>query len=131
MTSSSLQTALIDAVKADDAAAVRACIDRGADTGIKDERDSTPLHVAAVYDCLDAVRALLADPAQLDEVNKFGKTPLDLAYGNDNTRIAAYMTRWLDRHMRESAFEEEKDRMTTKTRTLRRRARSLPKLGKR
>ena len=49
--------------------------------------DLTPLHCAANYNLTDLVRLLLEKGADVNAVNKDGKTPLDLAEENGNKEV--------------------------------------------
>lgn len=61
------------------AAVIERLIQVGADINAKARNDETPLHKAADYGNIDAVRVLLAHGADPNSVDTAGKTPLDLA----------------------------------------------------
>jgi uncharacterized protein len=82
-------TPLIDAVKRQDAAAVNALLDRGADVDAAEADGATPLHWAAQLDDLAAVELLLEAGASATAANRFDVTPLELAANNGNAEIVA------------------------------------------
>jgi len=63
-------------------------VDRVVDEG----SESTALHLACSHGDLQQVRALLAQGARVDVLNKWGATPLDLTYSNgaDSRNQAVY-----------------------------------------
>jgi len=78
---------LIDAVKQNDAQAVRALIKSGADVRAPEGDGATALHWAAYRDSVDVVRMLLDAGASANAANDLGVTPLHLAAANGNTAI--------------------------------------------
>ena len=86
-------TALIDAVRAGDAAAVRALLAQGADVGETQGDGSTALHWAVHRDDLATVEALVQAGARVDAATDLGVTPLYLACTN---RSASTVARLLD-----------------------------------
>ena len=72
-------TPLIDAVKRQDAAAVNALLDRGADVDAAEADGATALHWAAQLDDLATVELLLDAGAAPTAANRFDVTPLELA----------------------------------------------------
>ncbi len=75
-------TALIDAVKRHDRAAVNALLDRGADVNAAEGDGATALLFAAEADDLPIIDTLLEAGANVSAANRFNVTPLDLAAGN-------------------------------------------------
>jgi ankyrin repeat protein len=75
-------SALIDAVKRQDRAAVSALLDRGADVNAAAADGATPLHFAAEADDLALIDALLDAGAAVNAKNRFNVTPLELAAQN-------------------------------------------------
>ncbi len=75
-------SALIDAVKRHDRAAVNALLDSGADVNAAEGDGATALHYAAEVDDLALIEALLDAGASANAGNRFKVTPLDLAAGN-------------------------------------------------
>ena len=75
-------SALIDAVKRQDRAAVSALLDRGADVNAAEADGATPLHFAAEADDLALIDALLEAGASVNAKNRFNVTPLELAAQN-------------------------------------------------
>ena len=63
------------------AAAVKFCLDHGADATTVDEDGNTALHGVAVWGSNDAVEMLVAAGAKLDAKNKRGLTPWRIAEG--------------------------------------------------
>lgn len=53
-----------------------------------DDCDRSPIHLAALYGNLEAVEALFEDDPEIDEPDRFGLTPLAIAYRNGNYPIA-------------------------------------------
>ncbi len=80
-------TPLIDAVKRQDAAAVNALLDRGADVNAAEGDGTTALHFAAQLDDLAVVERLLEAGASPAAANRFAVTPLELAANNGNADI--------------------------------------------
>lgn len=70
---------LVDAVKAGDAARVRALVDAGADVNAAEPDGATPLHWAAYAGDVEATRLLLDAGAVADTGNRYGVRPLSLA----------------------------------------------------
>jgi ankyrin repeat protein len=67
---------LADAVKRQDAAAVRSLLRQRAEIDTPDVEGMTPLHWAAHHGALETVRALLAAGAKANVANRYGVTPL-------------------------------------------------------
>lgn len=84
---------LVDAVKRQDVAAVRALLARKVSVNVTTTDGFTPLHWAAQRDDVAIVEALLAAGANATAATRFRITPLYLAALNGN---AAVMTRLLD-----------------------------------
>ena len=89
----SQDTRLIDAVKRDDAAAVRALVKQRADLTVVDADGSTALHWAAHRNNLELVNLLLNAGADATASTRYNVTPLYLAAQNGS---AAIMARLLD-----------------------------------
>ncbi len=70
---------LVDAVKAGDAARMRAIIDAGADVNAAEPDGATPLHWAAYGADVEAARLLLEAGAVANTGNRYGVRPLSLA----------------------------------------------------
>ena len=67
---------VVDAVKAQDAAAVRALLKQRADVNAPDVEGMTALHWAAHWNDLDTVTLLIAAGARAAVANRYGVTPL-------------------------------------------------------
>jgi hypothetical protein len=76
-----LQTQLLNAIRARDAAAVAAALDAGADANKPGEFARTPLHLAA-RESAKATEVLLTRGAKPNVVDEDGRTPLHLAYSD-------------------------------------------------
>ena len=74
--------ALIAAVRAQDAEASRALLDRGAAVDEAQPDGATALHWAAYHDAADLVDMLIGAGADVDAANDYGVTPLGLACEN-------------------------------------------------
>ncbi|MGA2880324.1 MAG: ankyrin repeat domain-containing protein [Bryobacteraceae bacterium] len=72
-------TALVDAVKNQDAESVRALLKQHVDVNAPEADGTTALHWAAHYGDLDTVDALLAAGASATALNRYGATPLSEA----------------------------------------------------
>ena len=66
---------------------VRLLLERGADPNIRSDDHSTPLHQASSRNLLEAARLLLSCGAKLDEKDKRGKTPLQLAVSDEMAKL--------------------------------------------
>ena len=82
-------TPLVEAVRAGDAAAVRALLQRGVDVNAPTADGTTALHWAAHLDDPDAVDVLLAAGADAAAANRYGVQPLSLACTSGSARIIA------------------------------------------
>jgi uncharacterized protein len=78
---------LIDAVKAQDRAAVRALLQQHADVNAAAADGSTPLYWAAQNNDLDTVKLLIAADADVDAANRYGVSPLALACLNGSAAV--------------------------------------------
>ena len=78
---------LIDAVKGNDAAAVRSLIAQHVDVDATETDGSTALHWAAQRDNLDTVSLLLSAGANAKAANRYNVTPLFLAATNGSAAI--------------------------------------------
>ena len=78
---------LIEAVKAEDATAVRALLDQRADVRAALPDGATALHWASYRDALDLAGLLLEAGAGVDAANDYGVTPLALACENGSARM--------------------------------------------
>ena len=78
---------LIEAVKAGDAEAVAALLDRSADVGAAEPDGTTALHWAAHNDDLRLVAALLEAGAEADATTRYGIAPLALAATNGSAEM--------------------------------------------
>jgi cytohesin len=63
------------------AAAIKFCLDRGADATTVDQDGNTALHGVAIWGSNEAVEMLVAKGARLDAKNKKGQTPWRIAEG--------------------------------------------------
>jgi ankyrin repeat protein len=72
-------TALVDAVKNQDAESVRALLKQHVDVNAAEADGTTPLHWAAHWGDLETVDALLHDGANVTALNRYGATPLSEA----------------------------------------------------
>lgn len=70
---------LVDATRKSDSAAVKSLLEGKADPNVRDETESTPLHVAARSGSLDITQMLVASKADVNATNKSGQTPLQCA----------------------------------------------------
>jgi ankyrin repeat protein len=80
-------TALLDAVKKGDPAAVRLLLQRGAPVDANGPDGSTALHWAVELDEPEMIRALLGAGADAKRANRYGITPLHLAAINGNAAV--------------------------------------------
>ena len=78
---------LIEVVRAEDAAAARELIERGADVRAAQPDGATALHWASHRDAVDLADLLLAAGAGVDAANDYGITPLALACENGSARM--------------------------------------------
>ena len=78
---------LVEAVRQQDVAAVRALVTSGADVNQPEGDGATALHWAVYDDSTDLVRVLLEAGASARAANDLGVTPLHLAAANGNTEI--------------------------------------------
>lgn len=83
-------TALVDAAKRSDAAAVRALLATPVDVNVAEADGTTALHWAAQRGDVEIVRALLASRANVNATTRYGVTPIALAaLGGDPLIVAA------------------------------------------
>jgi ankyrin repeat protein len=85
------QTALVDAVKAGDAARVRTLIAARVDVNAAQPDGTTPLHWAVERDRPDMVQMLIRSGANVKAINRYGATPLWLASVNGNAQTIAML----------------------------------------
>ena len=78
---------LLDAIKAADAAGVRAALGRGVDVAAADLDGTTPLHWAVHANDATIVELLLAAGAEAQAANRHGVRPIALACTNGNAAI--------------------------------------------
>ena len=78
---------LIDAVRAQDTAEVRALLTRHADVDARADDGSTPLLWAAHWNDLDTAGALVRAHADANAANQFGMTPLSRACTNGSAEM--------------------------------------------
>ena len=76
---SSAQGRLIDAVRANDAGAVRTILDSRADANAVQPDGTTALHWAVERDAIEIVQLLIRAGANVKATNRYGATPLWLA----------------------------------------------------
>jgi uncharacterized protein len=81
---SSAQGRLIDAVRANDAGAVRTILDSRADANAVQPDGTTALHWAVERDAIEIVQLLIRAGANVKATNRYGATPLWLASLNGN-----------------------------------------------
>ena len=81
---SSAQGRLIDAVRANDAGAVRTLLDGRADANAVQPDGTTALHWAVERDAIEIVQLLIRAGANVKATNRYGATPLWLASLNGN-----------------------------------------------
>jgi ankyrin repeat protein len=81
---SSAQDRLIDAVRANDVAAVRTLLDVRADVNAVQPDGTTALHWAVERDAIEIVQLLIRAGASVKATNRYGATPLWLASLNGN-----------------------------------------------
>ena len=82
---------LLDAVKAQDADAVRTVLAEGVDVNARQPDGATALHWAAYRDDLDTVRLLIDAGADVDAANELGATALWLAADNGSAPVIAHL----------------------------------------
>lgn len=82
-----VRTALIDAVRRQDTAAVQALLKKGAKINAPLPDGTTALHWAVYLDDLKMVEALLAAGANANAANDYGVAPLTLACGNRDATL--------------------------------------------
>src|SRR6185503_15257433 len=85
------QSAIVDAIKAGDAAHVRALIDKRVDVNVGQQDGTTPLHWAVDRDRPDIVQMLIRAGANVKAANRYGATPLWLALVNGNPKTIAML----------------------------------------
>jgi ankyrin repeat protein len=85
------QVAIVDAIKAGDAARVRALIDTRADVNAAQPDGTTPLHWAVDRDRSDIVQMLIRAGANVKAANRYGATALWLAALNGNAKTIAIL----------------------------------------
>ena len=78
---------LVEAVKANDAATVRALLEKPVDVNLAEVDGTTALHWAVHGDDLDIVNLMLRAGAAVTATNRYGVTPLSLASENGNPAI--------------------------------------------
>lgn len=78
---------LAEAVRKQDAAAIRALLQQGADVDLAEPDGTTALHWAAHQNDLDTVKLLLQAGANVDAANRYGVRPLSLASEGGNAAI--------------------------------------------
>lgn len=78
---------LADAAEKQDAAAVRALLEKGVDVNAPQADGMTALHWAAYHDDSGTAKLLVAAGADAQAANRYGVTPLSLACTNGNTAI--------------------------------------------
>ena len=78
---------LIEAVKQQDTARVRALLDQGADVDAPQADGATALHWAAYRDDLDTTNLLIGAGANVNAANELGAAPLWLAANNGSARM--------------------------------------------
>ena len=78
---------LVDAARAEDAAAVRALLEQQADVNAAEVDGTTALHWAAYQGDVETARLLLAAGARTGVTNRYGVTPLALAAERGEARI--------------------------------------------
>jgi uncharacterized protein len=82
---------LIDAVKADDAAAVKSLLAQHADLNATEPDGATALHVAALRDNLAIADLLIAAHANVKAATRYNITPLAIACTNGNTALIEHL----------------------------------------
>jgi ankyrin repeat protein len=70
---------LAEATRKNDSTAVKSLLDGKAEPNVRDETESTPLHMAARNGSADITRMLIASKADVNATNKSGQTPLQCA----------------------------------------------------
>jgi ankyrin repeat protein len=85
------QVAIVDAVKAGDAARVRALIDKRVNVNERQQDGTTALHWAVDRDQRDIVQMLIRAGADVKAANRYGATPLFLASVNGNAGTIAML----------------------------------------
>ena len=78
---------IVDAARAEDAAAVRALIGQQVDVNAPAVDGTTALHWAAYQGDVETARLLLAAGARTGAANRYGVTPLALAAGRGDPRV--------------------------------------------
>ena len=86
---------LIDAVKRQDAAAVRQLLSDGTEVDGRQPDGATALHWATYREDLDTVDLLLRAGADVDAVNRLGATPLWLAASATGARQCQMQAVWV------------------------------------
>jgi uncharacterized protein len=99
-----LDIPLIEAAKAQDAAAVRALLAQGADVNAAEADGSTALHWAAQRDNLEIANLLIAAGANVKAATRYNITPLSLACTNGD---AALIGRLIDAGADPNGVSEE------------------------
>ena len=76
------------AARFNNADVVKALIDAKADVEARSEDDQSPLHLAAIYNNRPSVAAALLNAGtDVNDQNKWGRTPLSFAAGNENPAV--------------------------------------------
>jgi ankyrin repeat protein len=82
---------LVEAVKSDDAAAVRGLVDAGADVNVPEPDGTTALHWAVRRDDAVTVQLLLRRGARPDTANRYGVRPLFVAAANGGSKVISLL----------------------------------------
>jgi ankyrin repeat protein len=86
-------TALVEAARSGDAAAVRALVAKRADVNAPGVDGTTPLHWAVHHDDAEMVELLVRAGANVSQENRYGVRPLWLASVNGSPKVVALLLR--------------------------------------
>jgi ankyrin repeat protein len=86
-------TALVEAARSGDAAAVRALVAKRADVNAPGVDGTTPLHWAVHHDAAEMVELLVRAGANVSQENRYGVRPLWLAAVNGSPKVVALLLR--------------------------------------
>jgi len=79
-------------------------VDKGMCVNLTNAEGSTPLHLSALHDNLEATIFLVERGVSLSNTNTYGEIPLRLAANSGSSEVASYLNLMVD----ESDFQQER-----------------------